>query len=132
MSSNSTKREIRKFGLIALLFFGGLCTVAIWRQKVGLTGFFGLLSFMGICFLTLPGPFRPVYRGWLKVAHLIGTLFTMLILTLAYFLVVTPSAWIKKVFGGAPLPSKPDPNRASYWVTRKEPGQPKPRYYLRY
>lgn len=133
MNWNSTDtREIRKFGSIALIFFGTLCSLGIWRQKVLLTYLFGLLSLLGLGFILLPKPLRPAYSGWLKIAHLIGRTITTLVLTLAYYLVVTPSALIRRVFGGRPLPVKPDNTASSYWVDRSEPCQPQERFYKRY
>ncbi len=41
----NTDREIRKFGLIALIFFGALCVLGIWRQKVIPIYFFGFLMY---------------------------------------------------------------------------------------
>jgi hypothetical protein len=66
------------------------------------------------------------------VAHWIGTVFTGFILTLAYYLVITPSAWIKRVFGGRPLPLTPDKDAETYWVSRTEPAQPRERFLKRY
>ena len=75
---------------------------------------------------------RPVYDAWLKVAHFIGSLITALMLALAYYLVITPVALIKRLFGSRPLPVKPDKNTLSYWVDREEPVQPKERFIKRY
>jgi len=114
LNSTDTK-TIRKFGLVALVFFGCLSALGLWKEK--------------------PLPFyllRPVYVGWLKTAHFLGRVVTTLILTLDYYLVITPSALIKRLFGGAPLPVKPDKESSSYWVTRAEPAQPKERYIKRY
>jgi hypothetical protein len=132
MNSNSTKREIRKFGALALFFFGALCAVAIWRQRVVPSCLFGTLSFLGAGFLLMPGPFRPIHEAWQKLAHFIGIVFTQAILVLAWYLVMTPAAWIKRLLGGRPLPMKPDPSAESYWVSRREPSQPRDRFYLRY
>jgi len=129
---NSTDRDIRKFGCIAVLVFGAFSALAIWRDKQVMTYFFGTLLFLGFCFLLLPKPFKPVYKTWLKIAHMIGTLITMVILTLFFYLVITPAAAAKRVFGGSPLPRKPSPELESYWVPRKEPAQSKERFYLRY
>ena len=57
---------------------------------------------------------------------------TTLILALAYYLVITPAALIKMLFGGRPLPIKPDKKALSYWVDRTEPVQPKERFIKRY
>ena len=122
MNSSSTNlREIRKFGLIAFLLFGVLCALGLWQGKVIPTYFFGLLSLLGISFSLLPAPLSPIYNAWVKVAHRIGKGVTISILTLAYYLVITPSAFIKRLLGGIPLPVKPDKKAASYWVDRTEP-----------
>jgi hypothetical protein len=60
--------------------------------------------------LNLPGVF----------CALIGRVITTIILTLSYYLVITPAALIKRVFGGRPLPLKPDKNVFSYWASREE------------
>ena len=131
-SSSTERREIRRFGIIAFLFFGTLLAVAIWRQKVIVTSIFGTLSALGLGFILLPETLKPVHRGWLKIAHLIGRAITTIILTLAYYLVMTPSAWLKRLFGGKPLPMSPDREAETYWVDRAEPVQPKERFLKRY
>ena len=133
MNSNSTKDgDVRKFGIIAFLFFGCLCALGIWAGKAIPTYLFGFLSVVGLGFIMIPGRLRPVYAGWLKIAHLIGKAITVVMLTLAYYLVMTPSAMLKRIFGGAPLPVKPDKNANTYWVIRDEKAQPKERFLKRY
>lgn len=133
MDSNSTDtREIRRFGLVALLFFGSLCALAFWKQRPVPTGFFGVLCFLGASLLLFPSRARPLYTGWRKCAHLIGRIVTGLVLTLSYLLVITPSAWLKRAFGGRPLPVRPDRKRSSYWVEREEAAQPKERFLKRF
>ena len=130
---NSTDiREIRKFGIIALIFFGILCTLGLWFKRPIPTYLFGFLSLMGLGFILSPLWLSPLYFGWMKIAHFVGGIITTLILTLAYYLVITPSALIKRVFGGRPLPLKPDKGVSSYWVARTEPVQPRERFLKRY
>lgn len=132
MNLNSTNKDIRKFGLVALFFFGALCGVALWQANTAMSIFFGFLSFLGLGFLLLPGSMAPIYRGWLKVAHFIGTVLTIVMLTFSFYLVITPAAWLKRIFGGSPLPMKLDPEASTYWVSRREPVQPKERFFKRY
>jgi hypothetical protein len=131
-SSSTNKKEIRKFGIIAFVFFGCLCALGLWRQKPVAIYLFGVLSLLGMGFIWLPSPLKPVYDAWLRIAHLIGRAVTIVMLTLAYYLVITPSALIKRIFGGRPLPIRPDKELASYWVTRPEPAQPKERFIKRF
>ena len=133
MSSNSTDRkEIRKFGTIALIFFGCLLALGIFTGKKLPVVLFGFLAALGISFILAPDRLSPVYKMWLKIGHVIGKIITTLILTILYFLVMTPAAIIKRFFGGRPLPIKPDKTISSYWVTRDEPAQPRERFFNRY
>jgi hypothetical protein len=133
MNSNSTSnKDIRRFGVIAFVFFGALSGIGLWTKKPVPTYFFGSLSVLGLGFILIPTPLRPVYDTWLRIAHFLGKIFTMLILALAYYLVITPAALIKRLFGGRPLPLKPDKGALSYWATRTEPVQPKERFIKRY
>jgi len=131
-SSSTNKKEIRKFGIIAFVFFGCLCALGLWRQKPVAIYLFGVLSLLGMGFILLPSLLKPVYDAWLRIAHLIGRTVTIIMLTLAYYLVITPSGLIKRIFGGRPLPIRPDKELASYWVTRPEPAQPKERFIKRF
>ena len=123
---------IRKFGLIVFVFFGVLCALMLWRHKIIAFYFFGLLTMLGIGFMVIPNILKPVYDFWNKLAHFVGSVITILILTVTYYLVITPSAMVKMLFGGRPLPLKPDKTVSSYWVKRSEPGQPRGRFLKRY
>ena len=127
-----SEKEIRKFGIIAFVFFGSLCGLGLWTKKPVPTYLFGSLSVLGLGFILIPARLRPVYTVWLKIAHVIGRIITTLILAMAYYVVITPAALIKRVFGGRPLPVKPDKEATSYWVARTEPAQPKERFLKRY
>jgi len=133
MNSNLINpREIRRFGVIGFLFFGTLFAVAVLRDKTLAAYFFGPLAVLSIGFVMMPVQLKPVYAGWLKIAHFIGSKVTILILTIFFYFVITPAALLKRIFGGRPLPVKPDPDAETYWVTRPEPAQPKERFPKRY
>ena len=133
MSSNSTNpTEIRRFGSVAFVFFGLLCLLGVWRHKPLPIYLFGLLSLLGLGFIIIPALLEPVYLAWLKIAHGIGRIITLFALALAYYLVITPVAWLKRLFGGIPLPLKPDPDQPTYWINRDEPVQPRERFSKRF
>ena len=133
MNSNLTSsKDIRKFGVIAFVFFGGLSGIGFWANKAVPTYLFGTLSVIGCGFILMPYRLKPVYAVWLKIAHFVGKVVTTLVLALAYYFVITPAALLKRLFGDRPLPVKPDKNTPSYWVARTEPAQPKERFIKRY
>jgi len=133
VSSNLTDtREIRKFGGIALLLFGFLSALGFFTNKSLPAYIFGFLSIIGLGFIIIPSHLRPIYTTWLKVTHYIGRIVTTLILTLAYYMVITPSGLIKRMIDGNPIAARPDKQKKSYWVDRVEPAQPKERFLKRY
>ena len=133
MGSGSTEtRKIRRFGFVVFVLFGFLFALGVWRQRPIPACLFGILWFLGVCLLLFPYRARHVYTGWLKGAHLVGRVVTAGVLVLAYFLVITPSAWLKRLFGGRPLPVRPDRKASTYWVPRKEAAQPRERFLKRF
>jgi hypothetical protein len=131
-SSSTEAGQIRRFGLMAMVFFGALAGLGIWRHKPVPMVLFGLLAIVGAALTLLPEPLRPVYNAWLKAGHFIGRIVTVAMLAAAFYLVITPAALLKRLFGGRPLPLRPDPDMPSYWVDRKEPVQPPERFIKRF
>jgi len=131
-SSSIDKKEIRRFGTIVLVFFGILAIIGLWRQRTLPFMLFSFLAFIGLCLFLLPGKLSVLYHGWLKIAHVIGRGVTIMILTLAYYLVITPAALIKRIFGGKPLPTSPDRNASTYWIPKVESLQEKERFIKRF
>lgn len=124
--------EVRKFGLIAFVFFGGLSTAMGVQDRLIFATVFGVFSLTGLLSLMAPVLMTPVYRLWIRVGDMIGTGMTMVLLTIVYCLMITPYAIILRVFGKRLLPLQPDKQCDSYWVVRSEPVQPTDRFYKRY
>ena len=133
MNSFSTDpRDIRKFGLIGVAFFGLLAALALWRDKPLALWVFGALSLGFTSFACFPAAMTPAYRAWMRAAHFVGPIVTAVILTLTYYLVITPYGLLKRLFGGRPLPLERDKRLESYWVERPEPAQPRERFSKRF
>lgn len=120
MNSNSTKKDLRQFGItlgIILGVFGGLHFLkshpSAWKWFCG-TGAVSLL--LGV---VCPGVLGPAFRVFTKVAHAIGWFNTRVILVLVYYLLVTPTGLIMRLFGKDPLDRKIDRKCQSYWIERK-------------
>lgn len=92
----------------------------------------GLLALLGIALILAPGPLRPVHAVWISIGRFVGKVVTAGVLVIAYYLVITPAALLKRVFGGRPIPIRPDKTCPSYWVPRSEPTQARERFAKRY
>lgn len=133
MTSFSTDAgEIRRFGMIAGLFGAALFTAAWWRGATSVCYISGVLICIAIGFLLLPVPCAPIYRTWIRCSHLVGTLLTLVSLTLTYYLVISPAALIIRIVKGPSLPLKPNEGASTYWVIRSEGAQRAERFVKRY
>lgn len=133
MSSSSTSREeVRKFGLAGLVFFAVIAGVALWKDRQTALMIFGGLDAFMLLFIALPGPMAPVYRGWVFVAQKIGHVMNTIILSITFFLVITPMALLRRLMGKRPMALKPDPEASTYWVRRKVPAQSRRQFTKRY
>jgi uncharacterized membrane protein YccC len=112
----SGKRDLRKFGLtvgIALGVFGGLF---LWRGK----GYYDILFYIAGAFLllaaTVPIVLKPIQKVWMTLAIMLGWVMTRVILSILFFVVVTPIGLISRLFGKAFLDLKFDEDAESYWI----------------
>jgi hypothetical protein len=53
--------------------------------------------------MILPDVYRPVAKIWFGLSHLMGTLMSKLILTILFFIIVTPVGLIRRLSGADPL-----------------------------
>ena len=70
----------------------------------------------------------PFYKRWMKVVHLIGTVFTTVILSIVFYLVFGISGLILRLLGKDLLDRKLEPKKESYWGKRKTAPFDKNRY----
>lgn len=70
----------------------------------------------------------PGYRGWMKVAHLIGGVVTTVILSTVFFLIFAPIGLLFRLIGKDHLDRKIDKLTPSYWHLRAKEDFVKERY----
>ena len=115
-----TRAEGRRFALVVGGAFIALAAVFWWRGR----GTFCLVTAgIGIVVLVAglvaPDRLGPVERAWMALAHALSKVTTPLVMGLLFFVVITPAAWIGRLFGHRPL------RRAApggVWISRP-PGQ---------
>ncbi len=119
--------EGRKFGLVvggAFLVFG---TISYLRGHVLppqiMGGLGGLLVLGG---LIAPQALSPIHAAWMKLAEVLSKVTTPVFMGVVYFVVLTPTGLLMRLFGRNSLVRKPV--NGSYWVAR---GPAKPKESLR-
>jgi hypothetical protein len=111
-----TPRELRTFALIMTGALGLLGVLLLWRGRSAWPYLLGLAALFLILGLAAPTLLRPVERLWMKLAHVLGIVMTFVILTLTFYLVLTPLGLLLRLLGKRPLDLPFEPDRSSYWV----------------
>jgi hypothetical protein len=114
----------RRFGLTVGGVFVVLGLLFLWRSHATAGT---ILSALGTTLvlggLLVPRWLRPVERGWMAVAEVLGAFWARVILGLAYYGVLTPVGFIMRLAGRDPLDRRLRSDE-SYW--KKRPAEPPP------
>src|SRR5262245_51639357 len=85
----STKKELREFGIVIGIFFGIIAGLLFWKGKS-----FQIWAVLSAAFLILgffnPFLLKPFQKVWMGLAVTIGWFMSRLILSIVFFLVITP------------------------------------------
>jgi hypothetical protein len=122
-SLSTTTRDLRKFGLLVGGVFLVLGSIALWRHKATAPWLLtpGVLLFgFG---LILPRSLKTVYVGWMSFAFALGLVVSTVLLTIFFYVVITPIGLIARIAGKDFLSLKMQPNVQSHWLTREKPVQ---------
>ena len=128
-----SRRELLWFGPLFALFIA-LIGWVLWQSGVG----WDILSVLAIAagllivvYYLVPPLQRPLHRGWMFSVMPIGWIVSHLLLSVIYYLLLTPIGLIMKAVGYDPMRRKLEPNRETYWVNRQKSEDPQ-RYFKQY
>ena len=112
------KKDLRSFGVtigIILLLIAGFL---FYKERDTFQLFIYIASaFIGMGFI-IPIILKPIYLIWMIFAVILGWTITRVILSLLFFLIITPIGVITKVFGKDYLEIKKEASNDSYWNKR--------------
>lgn len=115
----SGKEELRKFGLTLGIFLGLLGVFFLWRGKDFYIYFLVLSTAFIIFGLVLPLLLKPVQKGWMTIAIIIGWFMTRMILGFLFYLVFTLVRFLAMLSGKQFLDLTIDESKKSYWIHRE-------------
>jgi len=126
-------KEVKKFGIALAVILTVIGSIHFFR---GHSGVFAWLLGFGVFFLLLSTMFTkwfvPFYIVFTKVLHAIGWFNTRLLLSLVFYLVLTPTGLIMRLFGKDELDKKLDRKRETYWQEREPATEDIKRYEKQY
>ncbi len=113
-------RSLRKFAAVissALLIIGALVFFcgSVPERSYWLAGIAIILLLMGLPF---PQLIRPLHTFWMGLALFIGYFMSRLLLSLLFFIVISPISIIMRVLRKDILKQKIDKSKNSYWIKK--------------
>jgi hypothetical protein len=112
-------KDLRKFGLTVGTVLLLIAFFLIWKHKPSQFYFLYIGAFLVLAGFLFPSILRPLNKVWMTLAVLLGWIMTRVILSLLFYLVITPISLIARISGKHFLDLKIDKSRASYWEKRK-------------
>ena len=119
-SLSTTRRDLRKFGMMVggvFLLLGG---IALWRHKWTAPWLLtpGMILFgLGVIW---PRALKLIYIAWMGLAFALGLIVSSILLTLFFYLVITPIGLIARLAGKDFLSLKLQSTAKSYWQAREK------------
>lgn len=109
-------QKLRQFGLVMAGALGLFGSLAVWRghewgQYLWYLG--GAFLLLG---LVMPRVLGPIERVWMAFAAVLGVVMTTIILTLTFFVVMTPMGILLRAMGKDLLELERNPEVDSYWA----------------
>src|SRR4051812_10489609 len=99
MSPGPSKAELRKFGLTVGGAFAVFGVISWWRgHEIPPRVLWVLAVLLIVPGALFPSVLGPVQRGWMAFATLLGHVNTRIILTVLFYLVLTPVGFVMRLF----------------------------------
>ncbi len=128
----STKKELRKFGLLVGAIFVAWAGLSVWRRGGHPSAYVagGGGSVLLLLGALAPRLLAPIYVAWMRLAGVLGWINTRILLGVMFFVVVTPIALLGRLFGHDPLARRGrkgasrDAKGVSYWIEHEDRSDP--------
>ena len=108
--------DLRKFGLMVGGVFILLGVLLLLRHRSSYLAFCGAGALLAAFGVIWPRALKYVYVAWMALAFTLGFVMSNVILTLFFFLFVTPIGLLARLFQKDFLARKWDRRAASYWI----------------
>lgn len=115
-----TPSDLRKFGLTIGVVLLLIAALLLWMNKSSypVWGIIGLLFILTS--LSFPAVLKPLNKVWMSLAILLGWVMTRVILSILFYIALTPLRFIALAFNKKFLDFKIDPEAKSYWEKREK------------
>ena len=112
------KKDLRSFGVIIGIILLLIAGFLFYKEKESFQIFLYIAgSFIGFG-LIIPIILKPIYIVWMTFAVVLGWFMTRVILSLLFYVIITPIGLVMRTFGKDFLDIKKQAVKGSYWNQR--------------
>ena len=109
----------KSFGLVFFVFFFIISLYLLFKDgNIRIWAIIPAIIFLILGFLNSPF-LTPLNKIWFKFGILLGNFISPVVMGIVFFVVVTPTALLMRIFGKNLLGLKRN-NKTSYWIERSE------------
>lgn len=108
-------RTLRNYGLTMAVPLLIIAAVLFWKDRPAAPYFLVLSGLFGLLGLAVPRILKPVYIAWMTFAYYLSYVMTYVILTLFFYIIMTPTALVIRLLGKDLLSRKFPDTRESCW-----------------
>jgi len=120
INKNPSAKELRVFGLVLMAGFG---LIGFFVRRAGhpeaAAWLWGVPAAVGLLALAAPPLSKPFYWAWMFLGMALGAVMSRVVMSVIFFLVLTPVALFFRLKGRDALGLKP-PQKDSYWSPHPE------------
>ncbi|MCH8556370.1 MAG: SxtJ family membrane protein [Balneolia bacterium] len=120
------KKRIRDFGLVMLVVLSFIIPAFLsWRNDWEISTVSWMLFTIGVVLflfsLVRPLLLTPVYKAWMGLAIILGLFMTKVIISLVFYLIMTPIGIGRRLLVKDPLGIQQNKQIESYWEVKENP-----------
>ncbi|MDQ3699151.1 MAG: SxtJ family membrane protein [Gemmatimonadota bacterium] len=117
-AADYTAADGRRFALTVGGAFAVLALILVWREHRVLASVLGSLAvLLALGGLTAPRRLLGVERNWMRFAFLLSRVTTPIFMGIVYYLVITPTGIIRRLFGKNATVHVPTGPGGGYWAS---------------
>ncbi len=117
----SETREARKFGVILTFILLGLAVFSYWREHPGRAIAVATAAALVITCTFVAFPlWLKFFRVWMKFAEVLSWVMTRVLLSIFFYLILTPVGFVMRLLGKAPLDLAWKDGKSTYWIDKPE------------
>jgi len=122
INRNPSSDELKKFGIIFSIFlsiFFGIILTFIFKKNINIYYWAVPVAIIFLLSIVLPKSLKYLFLLWMTIAYIIGRINATIILSVVFFLLITPISFILKLLGKDYMDKKYNKEISTYRIETK-------------